>query len=71
MATENAFHTAPDTRPGRCWECGGPCATYKGTVHGWRCTACIDRHLTAAQTAFDAQTEKIRAKAVAKMRAGP
>lgn len=28
-----------------CWDCGGPCATYKGSVHGWRCTGCLGRYL--------------------------
>lgn len=32
----------------RCWRCGGPCASYKGSVHGWTCTACLDRYLDAA-----------------------
>jgi hypothetical protein len=31
--------------PGTCWECGGPCLTHKGTVHGWRCSACLNRYL--------------------------
>lgn len=35
-----------EARPGRrgvCPECGTPTATYRGTVHGWRCTACVTR----------------------------
>lgn len=28
-----------------CWRCGGPCASYKGSVHGWTCTTCINRYL--------------------------
>ena len=28
-----------------CWRCGGPCGNYKGSVHGWTCTACLDRYL--------------------------
>lgn len=28
-----------------CWRCGGPCASYKGSVHGWTCTACLNRYL--------------------------
>ncbi|WP_232001882.1 hypothetical protein [Mycobacterium sp. 852014-52450_SCH5900713] len=34
-----------DTSGGVCWECGGPCLTYKGSVHGWRCIACLHRYL--------------------------
>lgn len=28
-----------------CWRCGGPCASYKGSVHGWTCSACLQRYL--------------------------
>jgi hypothetical protein len=32
-----------------CWRCGGPCGTYKGSIHGWTCTACLDRYLDEAR----------------------
>lgn len=25
-----------------CWDCGGPCLSYKGSVHGWRCSRCVE-----------------------------
>ncbi|BCP04611.1 hypothetical protein MINTM019_20670 [Mycobacterium paraintracellulare] len=43
-----------------CWECGGPCLTYKGTVHGWRCTVCIERYLDAGERAWQARSEKAK-----------
>lgn len=52
--------------PGTCWECGGPCLTHKGDVHGWRCTACIDRYLDDGAARWAArerrEQEKQRAK---------
>lgn len=52
--------------PGICWDCGGPCLTYKGSVHGWRCTACVDRYLDAGAAKAEArerarQARKVRA----------
>lgn len=28
---------------GMCPDCGGPCLTYKGSVHRWRCIDCVER----------------------------
>lgn len=54
--------TVTDTRaeddrtevPGVCWDCGGPCVVYAGTVHGWRCRTCLARYMQRGQAAFDA-----------------
>lgn len=54
--------------PGRCWDCGGPCMTYKGSVHGWRCRRCIDYYLNAGATRFAATDAKDRDKRLAKVR---
>lgn len=59
----------PDARPGRCWSCGGPCHSYKGSVHGWRCTACITRYLDEGAALADRFEAKERAKRHAKFRA--
>lgn len=50
--------TPHSSTPGVCWECGGPCRTYKGTVHGWRCAACCLRHVEAG--AVRAATADVR-----------
>ena len=36
--------TSADAGP-TCSRCGGPCATHKGSVHGWTCSACLTRYL--------------------------
>ncbi|WP_373203134.1 hypothetical protein [Mycobacterium marinum] len=50
-----------------CWECGGPCATYKGSVHGWHCTACIERYLNAAAARAEAKQRKGRERLLNRM----
>lgn len=45
---------------GICWECHGPCLIYRGTVHGWRCSACIDKYLQAAAARADAKVQRHR-----------
>jgi tRNA(Ile2) C34 agmatinyltransferase TiaS len=57
-----------ETEPGICWECRGPCLTYKGSQHGWRCRACCTRYV-AAGAALAAKVEtKEREKRLAKFR---
>lgn len=51
----------------RCWECGGPCAFYKGSAHGWHCTACIDRYLDAAAARGEAKQRKARERLLHRM----
>lgn len=51
-----------------CWECQGPCAFYKGDVHGWRCRACIDRYLDEAQARWAAKSGKAREKVLRNLR---
>lgn len=51
-----------ESRTGVCWDCGGPCLTYKGTVHGWRCRACLDEHLAADAARYDGRAARDRAK---------
>ncbi|WP_137146933.1 hypothetical protein [Mycolicibacterium sp. CR10] len=51
----------------RCWDCAGPCLTYKGSVHGWRCTACLDRYLAAAAARADAKEQRDRDRLARKM----
>jgi tRNA(Ile2) C34 agmatinyltransferase TiaS len=50
----------------RCWDCGGPCGTHKGSQHGWRCRVCVDRYLDAAAAKADAKVSKERAKLAVK-----
>lgn len=50
-----------------CWRCGGPCATYKGTVHGWTCTACIDRYLDEGAARGLARDRKERERTARKL----
>jgi hypothetical protein len=45
-----------------CWECGGPCLQHKGSVHGWRCQACIKRHIEAGAVRGEAKALKARQK---------
>lgn len=47
---------------GVCWDCGGPCLTYKGSDHGWRCRACIDRYLDEGDRAWQSRSDKAREK---------
>ena len=55
-----------ETQPGVCWECGGPCLSYKGTDHGWRCRACLDRYLDYAAARGQANEHKSREKLLRK-----
>jgi len=45
-----------------CWRCGGPCATHKGSVHGWTCTACLQRYLDESAARGDARDRRDRQK---------
>jgi hypothetical protein len=33
---------AEESEPGRCPDCAGPSATYRGHVHKWRCAGCVE-----------------------------
>ena len=33
---------AAESPPRICPDCGGPSFNYKGDVHAWRCTSCVD-----------------------------
>jgi hypothetical protein len=33
---------APASPPGVCPDCGGPSLLYRGSIHRWRCTACLN-----------------------------
>lgn len=58
-----------ETPAGTCWECGGPCLTYKGSEHGWRCRTCCTEYLGAGAAKSAAADARDRAKRAAKMRA--
>lgn len=62
MTTATATYEGP-----LCWECRGPCATYKGSVHGWHCTACIERYLDAAAARAEAKQRKARERLLHRM----
>lgn len=47
---------------GVCWDCGGPCLTFKGSEHGWRCRACLDAYLDAGERVWQARSAKAREK---------
>lgn len=51
-----------------CWDCGGPCLTYKGSEHGWRCHRCCARYVAegAARAVVDQAAQ--RAAQMAKLR---
>jgi hypothetical protein len=48
------------TGPHQCWDCGGPCREYKGSVHEWRCQACVQRYLEAGAVRGEAKALKAR-----------
>lgn len=51
-----------DQEPGVCWDCGGPCASNKGSTHGWRCTACLDAYLDEGWARWISLGDKERTK---------
>lgn len=59
--------TAPETSPGICPDCKTPSLLYKGSVHGWRCRACVQRYLDAGAARFAAVEDRIRARRLAKL----
>lgn len=61
----------PPTRqtPGICWDCGGPCLSFKGTNHGWRCRLCVEAYLEAAAIKAVVAETKLRTKRLTKLRA--
>lgn len=58
MMTETGYEDTD--APGTCWDCGGPCLTYKGSVHGWHCAACLGRYLDAGQARWEARSDKAK-----------
>ncbi|WP_142271005.1 hypothetical protein [Mycobacterium sp. AT1] len=44
----------------RCQSCGGPAWQWRGSVHGYTCSACIARHLDATAARADAKVRKHR-----------
>lgn len=68
MTADAAVEHDADVYVGTCWECQGPCAFYKGDVHGWRCRACIDRYLDEAQARWLSKSEKARDRVVRNVR---
>lgn len=60
-ATTDTEAIAPVPWTGQCWECSGPCLTYKGTAHGWRCRACVDRYLVESDARALARIQDQRA----------
>ncbi|ORB14570.1 MULTISPECIES: hypothetical protein [Mycolicibacterium] len=59
--------TATDDGIAVCWRCGGPCLTYKGSVHGWTCTACLDAYLDAGAARWAVRMAKEREKNARKL----
>lgn len=51
-----------------CWRCGGPCWQYKGSVHGWTCTACIGRYLDESEARWHAKSQKARDRLLRNLR---
>lgn len=49
-----------------CWRCGGPCLTYKGSVHGWTCNSCIAAYLAQGAAKADARDRRDRVRLLAK-----
>ncbi|MCQ4360626.1 hypothetical protein KQR54_05605 [Mycobacterium gordonae] len=49
MSTATIAPDRPDSYAGpRCQTCGGPCWLWKGSVHGYTCTACLTDYLDAS-----------------------
>nr|WP_244174543.1 hypothetical protein [Mycobacterium persicum] len=71
--TDVEVHDDDDASPPYwlCWDCGGPCLTFKGSVHGWRCQACIDRYLDVGAARWLAQARKEQDKLRAKLASAP
>ncbi|MGV7633069.1 hypothetical protein [Mycobacterium persicum] len=46
--------------PAACWRCGGPCASFKASVHGWTCAGCLERYLDAGAARWEARSEKVK-----------
>jgi len=51
-----------------CWDCGGPCATFKGSVHGWRCAPCLRRHVDESAARGAERDRRERDKALRNLR---
>ncbi|PBD11482.1 hypothetical protein LIX17_06810 [Mycobacterium avium subsp. hominissuis] len=68
MTADAAVEYDTDVYVGTCWECQGPCAFYKGDVHGWRCRACIDRYLDEGAARWAAKSQKQRDKVLRNLR---
>lgn len=49
-----------------CQACGGPCRDWKGSVWGFTCAACINRHLEASAARADAKIRRHRERLVHK-----
>lgn len=67
MSTVTAQIGASDELP-ECWRCGGPCWQYKGSVHGWTCTACIERYLDESEARWHAKSQKARDRVIRSVR---
>lgn len=74
MTTMTASATENDeagTQYWVCWDRGGPCSTFKGSVHGWRCQTCIDRYLDDGAARWLARARKEQDKLRAKLASAP
>ncbi len=40
---------------GRCRVCGGPCLTFKGSIHRWTCTRCLHQYIADSIKRADAK----------------
>lgn len=49
---------------GTCLSCGGPCATYKGSVWGWTCQTCIRLAMDARAARAEAKDQQNRDRLV-------
>jgi hypothetical protein len=60
-ATATLDSAEPDVYDGpTCRVCGGPTWLWRGSVHGYTCTPCLDRYLDAAAARADAKQRKAR-----------
>ena len=50
-----------------CWRCGGPCLTYKGSVHGWTCQGCLAQYLEQSAAKADERDRRERQKNARKL----
>lgn len=66
MTTETQIDAAVGAH--RCYVCGGPCLTRKGSEHGWTCRRCLAAYVEAGAAKADERLAAERAVRLAENR---